>query len=63
MAHLRNDKFRQALDVLCDLPTEMARDMTKADPEVSFPGAVRYFENLIAGNLRWAFEIVRNKKR
>jgi hypothetical protein len=59
MAHLRSGKFEQAINGLCDLPIEMARAMVKADPEVSFAVAVAYFENLIAGNLRWAFEMAR----
>jgi hypothetical protein len=59
MKHLRSDRFEQAINGLCDLPIEMARAMVKADPEVSFAGAVAYFENLIAGNLRWAFEMAR----
>ena len=59
MAHLRSGKFEQAINGLCDLPIEMARAMVKADPKVSFTGAVAYFENLIAGNLRWAFEMAR----
>jgi hypothetical protein len=59
MKHLRNGKFEQAINGLCDLPLAMARDMVKADPDVSFAGAVAYFENLIAGNLRWAFEMAR----
>jgi len=59
MKHLRNGKFEQAINGLCYLPIEMARDMKKADPDTSFAGAVAYFENLIAGNLRWAFEMAR----
>jgi hypothetical protein len=57
MKHLRNGKFAKAISDLSDLPVNMARDMKKADPDTSFAGAVAYFENLIAGNLRWAFEM------
>jgi hypothetical protein len=63
MKHLRSGKFEQAINGLCDLPIEMARDMKKADPEVSLPGAVVYFERLITGNLQWAFEMVRDKNK
>jgi hypothetical protein len=39
----------------------MARAMVKADPETSFADVVTYFENLIAGNLGWAFEMARKE--
>jgi hypothetical protein len=63
MKHLRSGKFEQAINGLCDLPVEMARAMVKADPEVSFAGAVVYFERLITGNLQWAFEMMRDKNK
>ena len=59
MKHLRSGKFEEAINSLCDLPIEMARAMVKADRETSFAGAVTYFEKLISGNLRWAFEMAR----
>jgi hypothetical protein len=59
MAHLRDEKFRQALDVLHDLPVRMARDMTAIDTEISFPGAVAYFENLVLNDVKWAFGLAR----
>ena len=61
MKHLRDDKVRRAINVLCGLPTKMARDMTKHDREVSLKGATNYFENLIVDNLRYAFTLPRRK--
>lgn len=55
----RSGKFEEAMTILCDLPIEMAREMLKADPEISFAGAVANFENLIAGNLGWMIEMLR----
>ena len=59
MKHLRDDKVRRAINVMCGLPTKMARDMTAIDKEVSLEGATNYFENLIVDNLRWAFTLPR----
>ena len=63
MRHLRDDKVRRAINVLCGLPTKMAADMTKHDKEVSLEGATNYFENLIVDNLRYAFTLPRRGKR
>ena len=63
MKHLRDDKVRRAINVLCGLPTKMAGDMTKHDNGVSLEGATNYFENLIVDNLRYAFTLPRRGKR
>jgi hypothetical protein len=62
MAHLRDDKVRRAINVLCGLPTKMAADMSKHDKEVSLQGVTNYFENLIVDNLRHAFTLPRKAK-
>ena len=61
MKHLRDDKVRLAINVLCGLPTNMAADMTKHDREVNLQAATNYFENLIVDNLRYAFTLPRRK--
>ena len=60
--HLRDDKVRRAINVLCGLPTKMASDMRKHDKEISLTGAINYFENLIVDNLRYAFTLPRKAK-
>ena len=62
MKHLRDDKVRRALNVLCGLPTKMARDMAAIDKGVGLQGATNYFENLIVDNLRYAFTLPRKAK-
>ena len=61
MRHLKQDRVRRAINVLCGLPTKMAACMTKHDKEVDLQGATNYFENLIVDNLRWAFTLPRRK--
>ena len=59
MKHLRDEKFQAALNVLHDLPVRMARDMSAADPKVSFRGAVQYFEKLVLNDVQWVFNLAR----
>ena len=45
MEILRDDKFRRALNVLCPLPTKMARAMVEVDKKVNEEKASRLFRD------------------
>lgn len=61
MRHLKQDRVRRAINVLCGLPTKMAADMAAIDKGVGLHGATNYFENLLVDNLRWAFSLPRKQ--